>query len=303
MSNFIVSTDSCADMTPSWYKKNDVQYIVMKRVLGGKEISEVFEKDSEFDTFYEGIKRGDLPTTTQLNPFEVKTYFEDILKSTPSGDIIHIALSSGLSATHQNTVSAASEVNKELEKNKINRRIYVPESFSATLAQGQIIEELVRLREQGVTTKEALAKTEKFLAHQHGWVIMTDLFHLKRGGRISPAKAAIGSILNIRPIIHLSAKGKLAIENKERGNKKAIKYVLSRMEKYGEKADANFAKSTVWVVRTSKSDLFEEVIASIRAAYPDVHIRTAIVGPVIGTHLGCGGVAILWQGAPRLDIE
>ena len=136
---------------------------------------------------------------------------------------------------------------------------------------------------------------------------MTDLFHLRRGGRISGVKAAIGTVLNLRPIIHLSKKGKLAIENKMRGNVKAIKYILSRMEKFGEKwakdHGGDFSKSTVWVVRTSKSDLHEMVKSAIKSAYPGVTIKDGIVGPIIGTHLGCGGVAVLFQGAPRLDIE
>jgi len=129
---------------------------------------------------------------------------------------------------------------------------------------------------------------------------MTDLFHLKRGCRISPTKALIGAILNVRPIIHISRRGKLAMENRERGNFKAVKYILSRMEKYGEKFDKN---CEVWIVRTTQSELFELMKDSIRSQYPEVKIRTSIVGPIIGTHLGCGGVGVLFHGAPRLDIE
>jgi DegV family protein with EDD domain len=299
MKKFIVSCDSSADMPRSWYEKNGVKYIIMRRVLGQTELSECFDKDSEFDNFYEEIKRGELPTTTQLNPFEMKNYFEEIMKSSTEGDLIHVALSSGLSNTYHNCVSAASEINKTLQK----RKVYILDSLMGTVGIGQLVEELVKLRDEGKTAAEAMESIEKFRSTQQGWVIMSDLFHLKRGGRISPAKAAIGSILNIRPIIHISAKGKLAIENKERGNKKAIKYVISRMEKYGEKFNPNFKNSTVWLVRTSNSELFEELKSSVRAAYPDIHIKTGIVGPIIGTHLGCGGAAVLWQGAPRLDIE
>jgi len=303
MTNFIVSCDTCADMPKSWYEKNRVQYIIMKRILNGQEIAECFDKDSEFDNFYDGLKKGDLPTTAALNPFELKEYFEGILKSNPSGDIVHVCLSSGLSVTHQSCKSAADEINKTLK----GRKIYIVDSLTGTLAIGAQVCELVELRDKGMKTEEAVATLTKIRDHQQAWLIMTDLFHLKRGGRISPAKAAIGSVLNIRPIIHLSAKGKIAMENKERGNIKAIKYLMSRMEKYGEKWSkengGNFEKSTIWVVRTSKTDLYDQVLEKIRATYPDVHIKTGIVGAIIGTHLGCGAIGVMWQGAPRLDIE
>ena len=299
--HFIVTCDTCADMPKSWYEKNDVPYIIMRRILGGKEINECFDKDSEFDAFYESIKKGDLPTTTQLNPFELKDFFEEIFKKYPDGDIIHVALSSGLSASYNNAVSASNEVNKTLGG---KRKVHIVDSLMGTLGIGAQVEELARVRDEGMTTESALKHIANFRTHQQGWVIMSDLFHLKRGGRISAAKAAIGSVLNIRPIIHISAKGKLAIENKMKGNIKAVKYLVSRMEKYGEKhVGGDFSKSTVWVVRTSKSDLVDLTVASIRAVYPEVKIRHGIVGPIIGTHLGNGGVAVLWNGAPRLDID
>jgi len=298
MKNFIVSCDTCADMPKSWYESNGVSYVIMRRVLNGTESSECFDKDAEFDAFYDSIKRGELPTTTQVNPFEFKSHFEGILKSDPRAEIIHVSLSSGLSATCNNAFVAAKEVGSN---------VHVVDSLMGTLGIGELVCELVRLRDEGATIADAIEYIEKFKKHQHGWVIMSDLFHLKRGGRISPAKAAIGSILNIRPIIHISANGKLAMENKVRGNIKAIKYLVSRMEKYGEKyakdQNIDFSKSTVWVVRTSKSELYDGLLVAVREAYPDLNIKTGIVGPIIGSHLGCGGVALLFHGAPRLNID
>jgi len=280
----------------------------MKRILNGVEISECFDKDEEFDAFYENLKKGEMPTTTQLNPFELKDYFEDILKKNPKGDLIHVSLSSGLSNTFNNAKSAAEEVNKHLESIAgPKRHVYVIDSLMGTLGIGEQVEELVRMRDEGASTEDAVKSIEDFLAHQQGWVIMTDLFHLKRGGRISGAAAAIGSVLNIRPIVHLTKKGKLAIENKIRGNQKAVKYILSRMEKYGDKYakenGGDFINSSIWIARTSNSELFELVKSSVHSAYPNIKIKIGIVGSVVGTHLGGGGVAVLFHGAPRLDID
>lgn len=305
--NFIVSCDTSADMPRSWYEKNDVKYIIMKRILHGVDIAECFDTDQDFDKFYESLKKGDQPTTTQINPFELKEFFQKLLKDNKTGDIIHIPLSSGLSATCANAQKAADEINADLEKSGSPRRVHVFDSLMGTMGIGQQVLYATEYRDAGMTTAEAIEKLTKLREGQQGWVVMTDLFHLKRGGRISKTAAVFGALLNIRPIVHIGQKGKLAIENKVRGNYKAVKYILSRMEKFGEKwgkeNGVDFTKSTVWVVRTSQSELFELMKDSIRAQYPEITIKTAIVGPIIGTHLGCGGVAVLFNGGARLDIE
>ena len=304
---FIVSCDTCADMPRSWYEKNGVHYIILKRIINGNEISECFDGDEDFDNFYASLKKGDLPTTTQLNPAELREYFEKILKAEKTGDLVHLSLSSGLSNTCNNAITTAEEMNKEFEAKGSPRRVYVIDSLMGTLGIGEQVDQMVKMRDEGVETAEAIAKIEEWRTHQQGWVVMTDLFHLRRGGRIKASAAVIGALLNIRPIIHLSKQGKLPVENKVSGNIKAVKYLLSRMQKYGaeymQKNGGDFNKSTIWVVRTSNSELYDLLLSNVRMAYPEANVRTGIVGPIIGTHLGCGGVALLFHGAPRLDIE
>jgi len=132
---------------------------------------------------------------------------------------------------------------------------------------------------------------------------MNDLFHLRRGGRISGVKATIGTILNIKPIVHLNPKGKLAIENKMKGSKHAIDYIVGKMRELGQQVNPKFLTSTVYVVRTSEGKLHEEVKTAIKEKYPDVKLKEGIVGPIIGSHLGCGGVIVIFEGAKRLDIS
>jgi DegV family protein with EDD domain len=276
----------------------------MKYVLNGVEHGECFDTDAEFDRFYDGLKKGDMPTTVALNPFEFTEHFENIMKTTTGKDIIHVTLSSQLSKTHENAVMAAGEFNEKLEKNGDARRVHIVDSLTATLAIGDQVENFVKLRDSGADVKTALERVAEISAHQHGWVIMTDLFHLKRGGRIKPTAAIIGALLNIRPIIHVSKRGKLAIESKQHGSTKAVKYLLTNMEKYGEKVvGAEFKRGEMLVACTSKSELFDFLYDNVRSAYPEMKIRKGMVGPVIGSHLGCGAVAILFHGAPRLDID
>lgn len=300
MKNFIISTDSCVDTYKSSLTKQNVYCITMKRVLNGKDVVEHYDSASEFDAFYDSLSKGALPTTSQINPFEMQEFFSSILEKEKTGDIIHIPLSSGLSSTCDNAQKAAEEINKTLK----GRKIFVVDSLIATHGMGMMIEELIQLRDSGKSTHEAIKRITELRDNMQGWVIMSDLFHLRRGGRISGVKATIGTILNVKPIITINKVGKLAIENKMRGTDKGIQYILEKMEELGNKANPKFKTTTINVIRTSKSKLYEDLKAAIKAKYPTLKVKeNIIVGPIIGTHLGCNSVIVIFEGAPRLDIK
>ena len=297
--NFIISTDSCCDHMKSYLKDNNVYCIVLKRILNGKEINDLYDSDEEFDKFYEEIKKGALPTTTALNPTELQEHFEEIFKKEPSGDIIHLSLSSGLSVTCENAKRTAEAMNKDSK----GRQVHIVDSLIATHGMSMLVDKLIEMRDAGMTTDKALKKIEHIRDHQQGWVIMNDLFHLKRGGRLSGFQALVGAMLGVKPIIHLNREGKLAPENKMRGAGNAINYLLSKMEDFGVNAGTDFSKSMVYIVRTSKSQLYDDFIAAATKKFPNMKYTQRIVGPIIGTHLGGGGMAILFEGAQRLDIK
>jgi len=299
MAKFTISVDSSSDLYKSFLKANNIYCLVMKRVLNGKEIEELFDSEREFDNFYETLKKGDLPTTVAINPFELKEHFEKILKAEKDGDIIHVGLSSGLSLTQENALKAAAEVNETLK----GRKVYAFDSLVATHGIVQLVDELIKLRDAGVATEDAIKRITELRDHQQGWVIMTDLFHLKRGGRISGAKAVIGAILGIKPIVCINDKGKLAIENKMRGNSGAINYILGKIKELGENARDDFKDGTIYAVRTSKSALFDELKSAVSEKYPTMKVKEAVIGPIIGTHLGCGGAIVLFEGAKRLSVK
>jgi len=298
MAKFIISTDSCADYLNSFYGQNNVYCIIMKRIENGKEIGEIFKSEEEHAKFYENIKKGALPSTTQLNSYEVQDYFENILQKESQGDIIHIPLSSGLSGTCENAKAAANEINKTLT----GRKIYVVDSLLASGGMAMLVDLLIEMRDAGVDAVEAVKRVEQTRDHQQTWFIQSDLFHLKRGGRISGFKAAIGTLLGVKPIITVSKAGRLQIENTMKGGKKAIQYVLSKAEQFGEKARPDFAKGKLYLFRSSKSELYDELKKAIIEKYPQAQIREYLIGPIIGTHVGCGTAALIFEGAPRLDI-
>ena len=296
---FHVTTDSCADMRKSEYEQKGLRLMVLKRILNGEEIAEVYDTDAEFDAFYESIKNGDRPTTAALNQDEFTAFFEKVLEETKTGDIIHICLSSGLSLTYDNGKKAVDELNKKLT----DRKIYLLDSRSATLIMAGLCERALELQSEGIAAADAMKTLEEFRDHQHGWFFVSDLFHLKRGGRISGAKAAIGTLLGIHPVMTVNKEGKLVLHGKARGGKKAIQYVLEQMIELGEKANPDFANGTFYVARTNVTETYKELLAAVKAKYPNATVKTGIIGPIIGTHTGCGACGVLWTGAPRLEIQ
>jgi DegV family protein with EDD domain len=296
---FIISTDSCCDHYKSFLDKHNVYCIILRRIVNGKELVELYDSAEEFDRFYDEIKNGVLPKTTMLNSTELKEYFESILKVESQGDIIHLSLSSGLSGSYNSAVRAAEEINKTLD----GRKVYIVDSLIATHGMSMLVDKMMEMRDTGAAAKDTIKKIEEMRDNQHAWIIMSDLFHLKRGGRIGGFQATIGTALGVKPIVHVNNEGKLAIENKMRGAGNAIEYILTKMDEFGVNAGTDFSKQMVYFIRTSKSKLYDDMLAAALKKYPKMKYTERIVGPIIGTHLGCGGVVTLFEGAKRLDIK
>ena len=299
MNKFIISTDSCVDLFKSYLNERNIYCITMKRILNGREIEEHFDSTKEFECFYDTLEKGEMSTTVAVNPQEAKEHFEEILAKEKIGDIIHIPLSSGLSITCANAEQAAAELNQTLD----GRKIYVVDSFIATHGMAMLVEELIKMRDAGKSTTEAVERIKYLREHIQAWVIMGDLMHLKRGGRISGFKAAIGTLLNVKPIISVNRQGKLCIENKMKGERNAIKYVLDKMQKLGEQESEDFLNNTVYLVRTRENKLFNEFKKAVKEKYPTLRIKESLIGPIIGTHLGCSGAFVIFEGALKVDIK
>lgn len=297
MAKFTISTDSCVDSYKTQLEKNNIRYIILKRIVNGNEIEEMYDNEKEYEKFYEELKKGALPITSQLNLYELHEYFLDILNNT-DGDIIHISLSSGLSGTYENAKKAAEDLNATL----FERKIYVFDSLSASRGIAMLVDRLMEYRDNNVDAKTAVEKLEHIRAHQQSWVTVGSLFHLKRGGRISMIKAAIGTLINLKPIIVINSKGKLVVENTVKGTKKTISYFLDKIQKFGVEKIDNFFDKPIYLIHSCEYEFAKEVETAILEKYPTAKINIGLIGPIIGTHVGEGSVAILFEGAQRLDI-
>jgi DegV family protein with EDD domain len=177
MPKFIISTDSCADLFKSYLRENGVHCTLLERITNGVTTRELYDNFLEYEKFYKGLRSGSLPTTSQLSEFEIGEYFQTILDTVPTGDIIHVALSSGLSSTCENARRAAEKLNEKLP----DRKIYIFDSLGASLTMGQIVKRLISLRDKDVATTEAIKIAEDIRDHQQVWIYQNSLLHLRRG--------------------------------------------------------------------------------------------------------------------------
>jgi len=294
MAKFIISTDSCADYFKSEMQQNSIHCIPVKRIHGDKVYEELVEDQSELDAFYDAVKKGKLSSTSQINPEEFLEYFGEVLNKEKEGDIIHISLSSGLSGTFNGAVLAANELNEGLK----GRKIYVVDSLIATVGMMMMIERLLELQREGVAPEKAIKEIEIIRNNQQAFIMVDDLGHLKRGGRLSATKALIGSILGVKPILTINTAGKIVPIAKAKGTKNAITAITDLVEKnkVGEVKRA-------YIVKTSHSDTYTTFAETLKSKYPSVKFTERVIGPVIGTHVGCGAIAVLFQGKPRVDIS
>lgn len=297
MSKFIISTDSCADLFKSYLEEKNVYSIILKRITGGVVSEELFDSYSEYEAFYDSIRKGALPTTSALNPSELAMHFGRILEKEKEGDIVHISLSSGLSVTFDNAAAVAEELSQTS-----GRRVYAFDSLSASLGIAMQVDKLIELRDKGLSAEEAVKKLSAFRGRQQLWALVGNLFHLKRGGRLSTSKAAIGSLLGIRPLLIVNKKGGLAIEKAVRGTKKAIDYVLGKMEAQAQNSGIDITENTVYISHSSAKGNLEEMKSALAKRFPGIRLKEGMVGPIIGAHVGAGTVAVAFVGEERLDI-
>ena len=298
MAKFIVSVDNTADYFKSFMDANGIYYLPLKRIMGGNEYIDFFDTAGEFEAFYDEIKKGAKPTTSQINPDEFIKHFNAILAKEKTGDIVHISLSSGLSGSHNSAVMAANEINPTLK----GRKIYAFDSLTVSGAIQMQVDKFLALRDT-TTAESAIEIVTKIRDNQHLFFLVDDLFHLKRGGRISAGKAIIGSLLGIKPVIIMNLYGKLAIIDRVRGLKKALEYFENILNDYAVEKGHDFAGETLSLFCSTKGEFYEMMRDMILRKYPKAVLKENLLGSVIGSHVGCGAVAISFTGKPRLDKQ
>jgi len=289
MSQFKICINSTADLPSEYIKINQLGVLHLTCNFEGI----TYGKDKELDSklFYERMRAGSLPTTSQVNPTEAKEYFEECLKS--DKEILAIAFSSGLSGTYNSMKIAADEILEERDDCKI----IVIDSKCASLGEGLLIHKAIQLKKEGKSLEETAEWVENNKLHLVHVFTVDDLNHLYRGGRVSKMAAIVGTMINIKPILHVDNSGHLIPLFKLRGRKKSLHALVDYMEeKMGSFKDQND------IFFISHGDCIEEaeyVATEVKNRFGIENYIINNVGTVIGAHSGPGTMALFFMGDIR----
>ena len=292
MSDYVLLTDSSADLTAELVAELGVEVLPLSFHMGDKTYRN-WPDNREIDPkdFYRRLRAGETATTSAVN---VSDYTEAVEPLVQAGrDVLIIAFSSGLSATCHSAQIAA----QELSERYPDRKIWVVDSLCASLGQGLLVWYAARMKAQGKSMEEVRDWLEDNKLHLCHWFTVDDLHFLKRGGRISPATAVVGTMLSIKPVMHVDDEGRLVKVGTARGRNASLKALVNHMEETAIDPGSQ-------VVFISHGDCLEDVNKVVedvkrRFGIPAERFVINNVGPVIGAHSGPGTVALFFLGSKR----
>ncbi len=295
MSNYVISCCSTADLSAEEFEKRDIKYICFHFEMDGKAYEDDLGKSIPFEEFYKRMYEGADTKTSQVNVEEFKDYFEAFLKA--GKDILHLTLSSGISGV----INSARIAKGELEEMYPERKIYIIDSLAASSGYGLLMDKAADLRDEGKSIDEAAEWLEENKRRLHHWFFSTDLKFYIKGGRISKTAGAVGTILNICPLLNVDREGRLVPRQKIRTKKKVIQEIVNKMKEHAE--DGLRYHGKCFISQSACQEDAREVADLVEKAFPDLDGKVVInyVGTTIGSHTGPGTVALFFWGDERKD--
>ncbi len=290
MREFVITTDNNGDLPKDYTIENNIEVISLSYILEGKTYTA--ENSLPFDVFYDKVRMGAMPTTSQINPDQVETVFKKILDE--GKDILHISFSSALSGSC-NSVNIA--IN-ELQEQYPNAKMVNIDTLNASMGQGLLAYHAIEMKKAGKSMDEIVETIEDMKPSIAGLFTVDDLNHLHRGGRVSKATAIIGSMANIKPILHVNTEGKLASIDKARGRKKSLNALVEKMEQHC----VGMEELNNEMIMISHGDCLEDAIylkEKITEKLGFANFMISEVGPTIGAHSGPGTVALFFHASKR----
>ena len=284
--SFKIITDSACDLAAGMIAELELGIAALSVELDGRAYA---EGEMTPKALYDHLRNGKLPKTSAVNPDGWAAVIRPALEQ--GQDVLVLAFSSGLSATHQSAVIAAEELREEFPQ----RKLIVIDTLCAAPGQGLLVHTAAKLREQGKSIDEVAAWVEEHKLHVCHWVTVEDLMHLKRGGRVSAATAVVGTMLGIKPIIRVDNNGKLESLAKCRGRKAALNYLLERMAEQFDPALCD----TVFIGHGDCAEDAKYLADQVRARFGVKHVYINYIGAVIGSHTGPGVATVFFFGKKR----
>ena len=295
MSDYVISCCSTADLSKEHFEKIDVHYCCFHYEMDGVQYLDDLGQSMDFDVFYQRMTDGAMTKTSQINADEYEEYFTQFLSQ--GKDIIHLTLSSGISGTF-NSANLAKAL---LEDKYPDRKIYVIDSLAASSGYGLLIDHIAGMRDSGATIDELAAWVEEHKLNLNHWFFSSDLTFFIRGGRISKAAGAVGTVLNICPLMNVDFEGRLIPRYKIRTKKKVIQAIVDKMAEQAEGGTDYSGKC--FISHSACEEDAKAVAALVEERFPNLNGRVLInsIGTTIGSHTGPGTVALFFWGQKRED--
>ena len=287
MRDYVITVNSTVDRPKEWLEERNVPVVPLRYTMDGQTYEDMNGLTAK--EFFDKLREGKMSVTSQVNPEEAKEALEPFVKA--GKDILHLAFSSGLSGTCNSMKIAGEELQEEYPEAKV----IVIDTLCACLGEGLLLYKALQQKAAGKTIQETADWVEENKLHICHDVTVDDLNHLHRGGRISKATAVVGTMVKIKPIIHMDDNGKLQVIGKERGRKKSLNKIV----------DMAVEQSKGWdndIIMITHGDCIEDaeyVAGLVREKMGIDNILINNIGTVIGSHTGPGVVAVFCMGNKR----
>ncbi len=289
MKDFQIFTDSCSDLPIEYIKEKGIEFASLSCSYNGNEYKDDFGQSLSHKKFFDDLRKGATPFTSQPSVEEFYKKFRDIADK--QKDILYICVSNGLSGT-ENSATIAKKMVLD-ENHEVN--IEIINTLTASLGQGLMVMKAIEMKEAGKTLKDIASYIEENKQKLNTYITVDDLNHVKRGGRISSTAAILGIALHIKPLLTIDSEGKVMSLLKIKGRKGSIaklaETIIQRIENPEEQ-----------VIAICHGDCFEEALKLKGDILKEIKVKDVIInftGPVIGTHGGPGTLAIFFMGKER----
>ncbi len=287
MSDYKIITDSGCDLPKGMLSKLSVQTVPLFVNFQGETLED--SVDEGIKDIYAGLRAGEAATTSAVNPDRWMEKMEGVLAQ--GMDVLTLTFSSGLSTTYQSAVIAGNELKEKYP----DRKIIVVDSLAASLGQGLLLWYACKMKDTGMSIAELATWVEENKLHLCHWFTVDDLMYLKRGGRVSAATALLGTMLQIKPVLHVDDEGHLINVSKTRGRKASIQALAQKAVELGE----GFDNSTMFICHGDCIEDAEYLASLVKEKCGVQEVFIGYTGAVIGSHSGPGTLALFFMGNHR----
>lgn len=286
MSKYKITTDYTCDLSEDFWKENPTERVIMPYSICGKEY--YTDEDMDYKVYYGLLKAGNMATTSQVVQYDAEERFSKIMAE--GYDIIHLGLSGGVSASHENFMATVKSLNEKFP----DRKITIVNTLNGSGGLGIMVYEAYKNMKNGMSYEDNVKYLESIVPNVYPLFVVDDLIHLKRGGRLSLVEATLGTLLGIKPLLTLDKNGKIGVEAKARGTKKAHIAMVEKTLNTIIPEDNDF-------IIIAHADNMEgaERLGNLIKEKVNVDIMYTPLTKVVGSHVGKDTIGIFYKGKAR----